>query len=261
MRWAARLGLTYHAITDAWDDELALPPASFEAQIRRIARAGYRGLTFSSFAAEPSERGTVAITFDDGFTSVYEEAAPLLDELGWPATVFVTTRAVEHDEPMRWLLGTGRPEPHDPRVLRPLTWEQIESLAARGWEIGSHSVSHPLLSTLAPAERQQELVDSRTVIAEHVRACVSISYPWGEVNDEVVRAARAAGYTAGGGLAGRFHSGDPMRVPRFAVARRDDGLLIALKTSAPVWAARRSPLWTTLSRLRHVRAAGARAKA
>lgn len=260
MRWAARLGLTYHAITDAWDDELALPLASFETQVRRLARAGYRGVTFSRFAAD-SERGTVAITFDDGFASVYEHAASLLEELGWPATVFVTTGAVDRDKPMRWLLGTGRPEPRDARQLQPLTWEQVESLAARGWEIGSHSVSHPLLSTLAPADRHEELVASRTVIAEHVGACFSISYPWGEVNDEVVRAARAAGYTAGGGLAGRFHSGDPMRVPRFAVARRDDGLRIALKTSALVWAARRSPLWAMLSRVRHVRAAGPSAKA
>ncbi len=261
MRWAARLGLTYHAITTSWDDELALPPASFEAQVRRIARAGYRGVTFSALAAEPSARGTVAITFDDAFSSVFEHAAPLLEELGWPATVFVSTGAVERDEPMRWLLDTDSPEPSDLSQLRPLTWGQIESLAARGWEIGSHSVSHPLLSTLAPAARREELVVSRKVIVEHVGDCVSVSYPWGEVNDVVAEAARQAGYTAGGGLAGRFHSGDPMRVPRFAVARRDDGLRIALKTSAPVWAARRSPLWLALNRLRRMPAAGASAKA
>jgi peptidoglycan/xylan/chitin deacetylase (PgdA/CDA1 family) len=260
MRWAARLGLTYHAITDRWDDELALTPASFEAQIRRLARAGYRGVTFATFAAEPSARGTVAITFDDGFSSIYEHAAPLLEELGWPATVFVTTGAVERDEPMRWLLDTGRPEPHDTRQLRPLTWEQIEALATRGWEIGSHSVSHPLLSALAPAVRSEELVASRKAIAERVGSCVSISYPWGEVNDVVVEAAQQAGYTAGGGLEGRFYSGDPMRVPRFAVARRDDGLRIALKTSAPMWAARRSGLWTAVGRLRHASSAGPSAK-
>ena len=67
-------------------------------------------------------------------------------------------------------------------------------------------------------------------------------------------------FFSGGGLAGRFHSGDPMRVPRFAVARRDDGLGIALKTSAPLWAARRSPLWTALIRVREFRTAGVGAK-
>jgi peptidoglycan/xylan/chitin deacetylase (PgdA/CDA1 family) len=261
MRWAARLGLTYHAITDAWDDELALPPASFQAQLLRIAGAGYRGVTFSRFAEQPSERGMVAITFDDGFSSVYEQAAPLLDELGWPATVFVTTGAVERDEPMRWLVGTDQAEPLDGDQLRPLTWAQLESLAARGWEIGSHSVTHRLLSTLEPAEQQQELVSSREVITDHVGSCVSISYPWGEVNDVVAAAARQGGYTAGGGLAGRFHMGDPMRVPRFAVARRDDGLRIALKTSGLVWSARSSALWTTLSRLRHASGADPRSEA
>ena len=204
MRWAARLGLTYHAITDTWDNELAISPASFESQIRRIARAGYRAVTFSTFAAEPSARDVVAITFDDGFSSLYEHAVPLLEELGWPATVFVTTGAVERDEPMRWLLGSTRPEPQDARTLHPLSWEQIETLAARGWEIGSHSVSHPLLSKLEPALRTEELVASRNAIAEHVGSCASVSYPWGEVNDVVVEAARRAGYTAGGGLAGRF---------------------------------------------------------
>ncbi len=260
MRWAARLGLTYHAITDSWDDELALSPSSFEAQVRRIARAGYRGVTFSRLATEPASRGIVAITFDDAFASVYEHAAPLLEELGWPATVFVPTGAVERDEPMRWLLDNGCAEPSDIGQLRPLAWDQIESLAARGWEIGSHSVSHPLLSTLSVAERREELVTSREAIAERVGACVSVSYPWGEVNDVVAEAARQAGYTAGGGLAGRFHSGDPMRVPRFAVARRDEGIGIALKTSAPVWAARYSPLWRVVTRLRQARAAVAEAK-
>jgi peptidoglycan/xylan/chitin deacetylase (PgdA/CDA1 family) len=260
MRWAARLGLTYHAITESWDDEMALSPSSFAAQLRRLADAGYRGVTFSGLAAEPSWRGVVAVTFDDAFSSVYEHAVPVLEELGWPATVFVTTRAVEHGEPMRWLVGKDQTAPGDVRELEPMTWEQVESLAGRGWEIGSHSVSHPLLSTLSPAARHDELVTSRNVIAQHVGSCASVSYPWGEVNDVVVGAAREAGYTAGGGLAGRFHSRDPMRVPRFAVARRDEGLGIALKTSAPVWAARRSPLWLGVTGLRRARGAVARAK-
>ena len=260
MRWAARLGLTYHAITDGWGDELALPPASFEAQLRRLARAGYRGVTFSELAAQPSARGIVAITFDDAFASVYEHAAPVLQELNWPATVFATTRAVAGHEAMHWLSGAGHPEPDDARELQPLTWAQIEALAERGWEIGSHSVSHRLLSALDPDERSEELVSSRNAIAERVGSCVSLSYPWGEVNDVVVEAARRTGYSVGGGLAGRFYSGDPMRLPRFAVARRDDGVMIALKTSAPIWAARHSGLWTVVSHLRHGSAAGPPAK-
>lgn len=259
MRWAARLGLTYHAITDRWGNELALPPPSFEAQLRGLAAAGYRGVTFSTFAAEPSSRGVVAITFDDAFSSAYEHGAPVLDELGWPATVFVTTGAVERDEPMLWLVDASHADPDDARELRPMTWTQIESLAERGWEIGSHSVSHPLLSTLSATDRLEELVASRELVTEHIGSCVSVSYPWGEVNDVVAEAARQAGYAAGGGLSGRFYAGDPLRVPRFAVARRDQGLGIALKTSAPMWAFRRSPLWSAVTGLRRARNALARA--
>jgi peptidoglycan/xylan/chitin deacetylase (PgdA/CDA1 family) len=255
MRWATRLGLTYHAITDSWDNELAVRPASFQAQLRAVAEAGYRGVTFSHFAAEPA-KGTVAVTFDDGFCSVYEQAAPVLEELGWPATVFVTTGAVERAEPMHWLLAAGRPKPREPDELRPLTWSQLESLASRGWEVGSHSASHRLLSGLGAEERHEELASSRSAVAEHAGSCTSVSYPWGEVNDVVVAAARRAGFKAGGGLAGRFHMSDPFRVPRFAVARHDDGVRIALKTSAPVWTMRRSPLWAVVSRVRHPNGVG-----
>ncbi|MGB5340370.1 MAG: polysaccharide deacetylase family protein, partial [Gammaproteobacteria bacterium] len=38
--------------------------------------------------------GSFLLTFDDGFRGVYEHAAPVLQHLGWPATVFLVSRLI-----------------------------------------------------------------------------------------------------------------------------------------------------------------------
>jgi L-amino acid N-acyltransferase YncA len=100
-------------------------------------------------------------------------------------------------------------------------------------------------------------------VTKHVSSCRAISYPWGEVDDRVVAAARRAGYETGSGLVGRFTRGDPMRVPRFPVSAADGALRYRFKTSQLGWRARGTRAWPVLEqartgtqqRLAHVRPA------
>lgn len=90
----------------------------------------------------------VAVTFDDGYLSVGEIARPILDRFGIPGTVFVPTRFMDSDQPMSWpgidqWIGTA-----DEHELLPMSWQGLLSLAESGSEIGSHTVSHPRLTTL-----------------------------------------------------------------------------------------------------------------
>jgi len=98
----------------------------------------------------------VVVTFDDAYRSVLGVSYPILAQLGLPDTVFVPTRFAGRDEPMpwpgidEWLGGT-----HE-RELYPLGWDELRRLGEAGWEIGSHTVSHPKLTqvdepTLAPS--------------------------------------------------------------------------------------------------------------
>ena len=251
MTGPSRLALAYHAVCDDWDDPLSVRPAELERQLRELAEAGYAGVRFSELA-RPAQRPVVAITFDDGLRSVLR-ATVLLDRLGWPATVFVPTSAVERREPMTWLLGRDGQRPSDPDELSTLGWEELQTLAERGWEIGSHGATHRRLSMLDDGERRHELESSRSAIVQRLGRCSSVSYPWGETHDDVILAARAAGFTAGGGLEGRFVDDDPLQIPRFAVARDDVGLRFALKTSAAVWAFRATRGWDLLEHVRRPR--------
>src|SRR6266571_1954285 len=128
---------------------------------------------------------------------------------------------------------------------------QLALLAAHGWEVGSHSRTHRLLSELPPAEAAEELAGSLEEVRGHVGRCDASSYPWGEVVPAVVEVARRAGYSTGSGLGGRFGFGDPMRVPRVAIADADGtGLRFRLKISPLFWRARATPPWALVERAR-----------
>jgi peptidoglycan/xylan/chitin deacetylase (PgdA/CDA1 family) len=241
--------LAYHAVTPSWRHALAVHPDRFREQLAALAGRGFRGVTFAEAAGGDLHSPSVCITFDDAFGSTFTWGAPLLDELGWPATVFPVTNPTSAGKPMRWLeRNTAVAFDGD---LTPMSWDQLEQLGAAGWEIGSHTRTHRRLSQLGPDELDDELGGSREEIAGRLGACSSVSYPWGEVHPRVVAAARRAGYTAASGLDGRFRRGDPMAVPRFAVSGADGPVRYRLKTSRWFWALRSTPAWIWLDSVRH----------
>ena len=134
-----------------------------------------------------------------------------------------------------------------PATLGP---EHLRALAEQGWEVGSHSHTHPLLSRLSDADLREELAVSRDILRSIVGTCDSISYPWGEVDARVVEASRRAGYAAGSGLSGRFTWNDPMRAPRVAVSAVDDSFRFALKVSGAHWHLRATGVWPAVEALR-----------
>jgi peptidoglycan/xylan/chitin deacetylase (PgdA/CDA1 family) len=135
-------------------------------------------------------------------------------------------------------------------ATRQLSPEQLATLTGHGWEIGSHSRTHRLLSRLDDGELDDELARSRDEVIEMVGSCTAISYPWGEVDERVVAAAGRAGYSSGTGLAGRYRWTDPLRMPRIAIAGVDGSFRITMKTSQAFWLARRSVAWSLLETAR-----------
>lgn len=208
----------YHRI----DDELhrsCVTPAAFREQMRFLCDHGYRVVPLAELArglgGEGFASGTVAITFDDGFADNYTHAFPVLRELGLPATVFVTTGAVGGG------LRVLRDRPGD---LPALTWAQIREMQQGGITIGSHTVSHPRLTQLAPEARARELAESRAAIAAETGVAPEFfCYPHGDEDAAVRAAVRAAGYR----LAVATRPGpvtpasDPFALARTFIARDD----------------------------------------
>ena len=227
------LVLCYHAVSPDWDADLSVRPEALDRQLGMLRRRGYRGATFSRAVTEPPARRTVAVTFDDAYRSVIELARPILERHGFPGTVFVPTAHAGAERPMSWpgidqWIGT-----RDEHELTPMSWDELRELANAGWEIGSHTRTHPHLTQLGDDEVASELGDSRTDVEDALGLpCDAIAYPYGDVDDRVTAAARAAGYRHAAALPGHWHSPRPLEWPRVGVYQADSPWRFRLKASA-----------------------------
>jgi peptidoglycan/xylan/chitin deacetylase (PgdA/CDA1 family) len=243
--------LCYHAVSDRWPAPLSITAQQFRSQLGLLVSRGFAGATFTEAIIHPPVGRTVVVTFDDGYRSVLELAKPVLDELGLPGTVFVPTAYPDRSEPMAWpgireWLGT-----EFEHELTSLTWSELGALARDGWEIGSHTRTHPHLSELDDGELGRELAGSRADCARALDIhCRSLAYPYGDHDERVVAAARRAGYEAAATLPSRLHRGAPLRWPRIGVYHADDMRRFKFKVSPSLRMARQTRAWGTLERLR-----------
>ena len=224
------LVLCYHGISETWPAETSVRPADFERQLATFVERGYRGATLSEALTAPPAERTLVVTFDDAHRSVLELAAPTMERLGLPGTVFVPTGYAGSERPMGWAgydewLGTE----HEKELLC-LDWEELRDLAGRGWEVGSHTRSHPRLPGLGDAELAAELNDSRRECEEEMGGpCASIAYPYGDYDDRVVGAAAAAGYRFAATVPRGPRAPLPLAWPRVGVYHGEGAGRVALR--------------------------------
>ncbi len=212
--------LGYHAISAAWDSQLAVSPDLLRKHVAALGARGYVGMTFSDSERLRAEGSlpprSVVITFDDGYASTLQ-AAPILAEHGFPGTVFVVTSFVEAGGPLAWAGIEQWLQPATRDELTPLTWSELESLVAAGWEVGSHTDTHPLLTKASDAVLEAELLRSRAAIVRRLGTCTSLAYPYGLADDRVATAARVAGYDAACMLTFAHFVDEPLRRPRVGI--------------------------------------------
>jgi peptidoglycan/xylan/chitin deacetylase (PgdA/CDA1 family) len=241
--------LCYHAIEDDWKARLSVTPWLLKQHVDFLLRQGYRLTTFSEATATTVAARTAAITFDDGFRSVIERAFPLLSDLGAVATVFVPTAFIDTKRPPRWEGGLAEwiGTEHESKLL-PLSQPELVELADAGWEIGSHTCTHPHLTRLGSADLTRELTDSRQRCSEFVgRPCTSLAYPYGDVDERVRAAAEEAGYRHACTLPRRFHDATPLAWPRVGIWHGDYPRKFALKVSPAFRRLRRSGAWRVVA--------------
>ena len=189
--------LMYHQLARRPDSGFrgySLTPKAFERQMRWLATAGYRTITLDDLLAHRNGRGPVPskpviITFDDGFLGPVEWAVPLLRSLGFTATFFVVAGLV--GESSRWLqaeMGVDFPL---------MGWAALRRLRDDGFQVGSHTMSHPRLAELEEAECRAELVESKRLIEDRLDVEVRhLAYPYGSFDADVVQMAADAGYAS-----------------------------------------------------------------
>lgn len=244
------LVLCYHGISETWPAATSVRPGDFEDQLRHFVDRGYRGATLTAALTAPAVEKTLVVSFDDAHRSVLELAAPIMASLNIPGTVFVPTDYAGTERPMGWggydvWLGT----PHE-RELLCLDWEELRGLADKGWEVGSHTCSHPHLSQLSDEEIAGELRESKQVCEERLGApCRSLAYPYSDYDERAARAALEAGYACAATVprgpapplplqwprVGAYHGEGPRRLALRARSRR----LTPAAAMRAAWALRR----------------------
>lgn len=213
--------LMYHRVGDAhnaWEARYAISPQNFAAHMHKLARRGYRAVPISALTAwleggPPLPQGAFLLTFDDGFAGVREHALPVLEGLGWPATVFLVSDLIGgRDEWTRSSNPGG--------VTYPLlTAEEILEMRERGISFHSHTRSHPRLPTLDDERLAEELAGSRAALRRLLGEEIEyFAYPFGQLDDRVEAAVRAAGYRAAFSTLSGFNRRD---VNRFRIRRLD----------------------------------------
>jgi len=229
------LVLCYHAVSETWRHALSVPADALEEQLRLLIGRGFRPVGASEAARGGGK--LLHVTFDDAFTSV-RNALPALDRTGAKATVFACTGYADDGRPLGVPELQAEVDAHSAE-LETMTWDELRELAVRGIEIGSHTVSHPHLPTLSDAELDDELRASKERLEDELDTpCTMLAYPFGDCDDRVRAAARAAGYETAFGLPGDASWRDPFDVFRVGVWRPDSARMVALKAHALV----RSPL-------------------
>lgn len=230
--------LCYHGVSDTWPASTSVRPADFEAQLSSFVRDGYRGATLSEALVSPPTGKAMVVTFDDAHASVWDLAREPMERLGVPGTVYVPTDYAGSERPMGWdgydvwLGGEHEGE------LACMSWPQLRALADAGWEIGSHTCSHPRLSRLGESEIAAELADSRRVCEEQMdRPCLSIAYPYSDYDERVVRAAADAGYRFAVSVPRDPQPPLPFEWPRLGVYHGEDARRVKLRA----WSRRLGP--------------------
>jgi peptidoglycan/xylan/chitin deacetylase (PgdA/CDA1 family) len=192
MSTARALVLTYHAVEDG-AGPLRVSPGLLAAHLDAIVASGADTVTIAELAealrTRSLSRPAVAITFDDGAASVARTAAPLLAERGIRATVFCVAGhlGLRSDWP------SARPGP----TFELATAAELTDLAASGWEIGAHGMTHaPLTSDDGPF-LTREVVDAAAVLEDAVGSKVtSLAFPYGAQPSPEARRLVASRYGA-----------------------------------------------------------------
>ena len=160
--------LAYHKVTRQWELSFTI------------------GKSLREYLADPQDNYFV-LTFDDAYESVFQNAYPLLKELGFSATIFVLTNYIGKKN--TWDFTPGN------IFSKHMDEDQLKILHLAGWEIASHGENHRAMTGLHPDSVMHEMKHSKEIISSLIEDDVeTFCFPFGVYNAGVVASAKACGY-------------------------------------------------------------------
>ena len=203
--------LLYHRVEAKASPQLRITPAVFEEHMEKLKTSGITVISMQDFLSWKRGEKTIParsalITIDDGFSSAFEVARPILKKYGYPWTCFVYTNFISR--------GSS------------ITWEQLAQLRDEGIEIGCHSVSHQNLRDQQGKTPEaydewlkQEIVGAKQILEQRLGIrCTTYAYPFGSYSNRALEYIKLAGYEAAFtlGSARVSHGTASDRLPRYS---------------------------------------------
>jgi peptidoglycan/xylan/chitin deacetylase (PgdA/CDA1 family) len=168
--------LTFHAI-DNLPSVISFSPQVFRRGMTRLHESGYRTLSLLEAVdcvhqGKPFPDRSFAITFDDGYQTVFDEAFPMLQQYDMSAIIFLTVGEKKMSNPADRLPSL------EGRSM--LSWAEIREMERWGIAFGAHTLTHPNLTRLSLKQIEVEICDSKTIIEDALGVPVNcFAYPYG----------------------------------------------------------------------------------
>ena len=216
--------LMYHMIRQTGDPKekkYCCHPEAFKRQMAYLKKAGYQVIGLDDLINCIKDGTTllqksIAITFDDGFADNYDNAFPVLQEYGFPATMFVVSQLVGRTN--EWMQEEGFP-------ARKLSgWEELKDMSKNGITIGSHTTTHASLIDVEKKSAMHEIINSKSELEEALGKSIHFfAYPYGLFNEQIEEVVREAGYLGACSIRSGFNSAhlSPFALKRIEVYGTD----------------------------------------
>lgn len=173
--------LMYHSIDNGTFNPWKMPKETFDEQMKFIKDNHYTTLTLDELYGfledgKPIPKKSVVVTLDDGYRDNYTNAYPILKKYRIKATIFVIANTVNKSKGY-------------------LTSSEISEMSQNGIDFESHTVHHEELDKYSYVKQLNILITSKKMMEGFTGKKVNyLAYPYGDYNEDTVKAAKEAGY-------------------------------------------------------------------
>ena len=173
--------LQYHHISTETPPSTSTSPEDFRRHLEYLRDNDFNVMPLDEMlqslkSRQPIPDKSVAITFDDGYISIYSEAFPVLQSFGFPFTLFISTQPIDDNQ-------NGF-----------MNWDQVREMSEAGVLIANHMVNHFYMLDREPGEtdsvwlerqRQELLAAEERIRINTGQSLKYLAYPFGEFDTTI----------------------------------------------------------------------------
>jgi peptidoglycan/xylan/chitin deacetylase (PgdA/CDA1 family) len=204
--------LQYHHVATSTPRSTSVTPEEFRTHMDYLRDNGFTVLRLEDVLqalrdGSPLPDKTAVLTFDDGYSSVYDAAYPLLKERNWPFTIFVPAGLIGEKAGLY------------------SSWDQLREMGANGATLANHTMEHAYLLDRGPYASEAAWLDAIKTELSEAEARIEaetgqshhiFAYPYGEYDPALQHLVTELGYTALAQNSGAINANsDFSALPRF----------------------------------------------